>query len=113
MAREGSDSGYGAGSRALCSERCRRFCLVNNEVVAGGSIIEAITRVEGGVCADTATRIETWRRAMSYRKIVGLVCFVIVGSVGIVGAQNKDVPDIMGEWSGTWSTYNPAQGAVP
>ena len=50
---------------------------------------------------------------MTYRKIVVLVCFVIVGSVGVVGAQNKDLPDIMGEWSGTWSTYNPAQGAVP
>jgi hypothetical protein len=29
-------------------------------------------------------------------------------------AQSKDAPpDIAGEWSGTWSTYNPAQGAVP
>jgi len=50
---------------------------------------------------------------MTYRGIFALVCIVIVGSVGSVVAQRKDLPDISGEWSGTWSTYNPAQGAVP
>ena len=29
-------------------------------------------------------------------------------------AQTKDQPpDIAGDWTGTWSTYSPAQGAVP
>lgn len=28
-------------------------------------------------------------------------------------APKEQPPDIAGEWSGTWSTYSPAQGAIP
>jgi hypothetical protein len=46
-----------------------------------------------------------------------LLCFALAVCVGPGKAQNppaKDQsPDIAGEWTGTWSTYNPAQGAVP
>ena len=29
------------------------------------------------------------------------------------GSSTGQTPDIAGEWTGTWSTYSPAQGAVP
>jgi hypothetical protein len=44
-------------------------------------------------------------------------CFLIVaGAVFAQGRgapQNAQPPDIAGQWTGTWSAYNPAQGATP
>jgi len=43
-----------------------------------------------------------------------LPCFALF--IGIAHAQTaqttSSVPDIAGEWTGTWATYSPAQGAV-
>ncbi|HSE39017.1 MAG TPA: hypothetical protein VLG74_17070 [Blastocatellia bacterium] len=43
--------------------------------------------------------------------------FLLIICISIAQAQSAKVndqpPDIAGEWSGTWSTYSPAQGAVP
>ena len=43
--------------------------------------------------------------------------FVLLIAISIAQAQStqtKDqLPDIAGDWTGAWSTYNPAQGAVP
>ena len=30
-----------------------------------------------------------------------------------VTGANENAPNVTGEWTGTWSSYNPAQGAVP
>jgi hypothetical protein len=46
------------------------------------------------------------------------VLFCLALMTGICFAQTQTeqkkepLPDISGDWSGTWSTYNPAQGAV-
>lgn len=48
--------------------------------------------------------------------LVWICLFLAVGAgrAQTPAPQTKpQVPDIAGEWSGTWSTYNPAQGAVP
>ena len=37
----------------------------------------------------------------------------IVLAQGRGGRGNAPPPEITGAWTGTWSTYNPAQGAVP
>ncbi len=46
-----------------------------------------------------------------------LFCLALMASVCFAQTQNSEkkepVPDISGDWTGTWSTYNPAQGAVP
>ena len=48
-----------------------------------------------------------------------LVMPFVALALGIVIAQaqnppaKEQLPDIGGDWTGTWSTYNPAQGAVP
>jgi hypothetical protein len=48
---------------------------------------------------------------------LALSCIVLLIAINIAraqSAQTKDqLPDVAGEWTGTWSTYNPAQGAVP
>ena len=44
-------------------------------------------------------------------------CFILTLCFGVGAALNlqtkEQAPDIGGEWTGTWSTYSPAQGAVP
>ncbi len=56
---------------------------------------------------------------MINRNRLVLPCFVLVLGIGIALAQttspkpNEQVPDITGAWTGVWSVYNPAQGAVP
>jgi hypothetical protein len=48
-----------------------------------------------------------------------MLCFVLVIGVEAVAAQNnsqqakEQSPDISGQWTGTWGTYNPAQGTTP
>ncbi|MEK6320062.1 MAG: hypothetical protein AABN33_00120 [Acidobacteriota bacterium] len=54
---------------------------------------------------------------MTNRSWLALSCFVLVIGIGLAQAQSpqakEQVPAIAGEWTGTWATYNPAQGAVP
>jgi hypothetical protein len=49
--------------------------------------------------------------------LVALQTLLFLTAVCSVQAQtpkaNEQPPDIAGDWNGTWSTYNPAQGAVP
>ena len=48
-----------------------------------------------------------------------LVCLALIGSFGTAIAQNQasqtkdQLPDISGEWTGTWGIYSPAQGTTP
>jgi len=57
------------------------------------------------------------RKIMIKRIWPGLPAMLLLLVVTTALAQNTKVneqpPDIAGEWNGTWSTYNPAQGAVP
>ena len=39
--------------------------------------------------------------------------FLVSIGLGQTTSQKPPAPDIAGAWTGTWSTYNPAQGAVP
>lgn len=56
---------------------------------------------------------------MIKRAVLVLSCFLLVSiPVSISGlAQSSNAPtpapDIAGNWTGTWATYNPSQGAVP
>jgi hypothetical protein len=52
---------------------------------------------------------------MMKRVWLALTCLVLIVNVAQSrGAQTKEqLPDIAGEWTGTWATYSPAQGAVP
>ena len=54
---------------------------------------------------------------MRNRNWLVLPCVVLVIAISIAHAQTSEskeqAPDIDGEWTGTWSTYSPAQGAVP
>jgi hypothetical protein len=54
---------------------------------------------------------------MTNRIWPALPAFLLIIAISIAQAQSAKVsdqpPDIAGEWSGTWSTYSPAQGAVP
>ena len=49
---------------------------------------------------------------------IALICFVIIICSGIAIAQNQgpqtreQLPDISGEWTGTWGIYSPAQGTT-
>jgi hypothetical protein len=53
---------------------------------------------------------------------LALACLVVIVSVGIAAAQNQtpqtpqtkdQMPDISGDWTGTWGIYSPAQGTTP
>lgn len=50
---------------------------------------------------------------------LALPCFVIITFLGPGNAQtqgpktNEQMPDISGEWTGTWGIYSPAQGTTP
>lgn len=54
---------------------------------------------------------------MTNRTWLTLSCLVFVAGIGFAQTQSvqpkQQAPDIAGAWTGTWSTYNPAQGAVP
>ena len=56
---------------------------------------------------------------MVSRCCLALSCFVLVTGIGYALAQTQSfhakdqIPDIAGEWSGTWGVYNPAQGTTP
>ena len=56
-------------------------------------------------------------KIMTNRSWLALPSFGLLIAISIARAQStqtkEPVPDIAGDWSGTWSTYNPAQGAVP
>ena len=56
------------------------------------------------------------RKIMIKRIWPAFASFLLLLVVSTAMAQNTKVneqpPDIAGEWNGTWSTYNPAQGAV-
>jgi hypothetical protein len=50
---------------------------------------------------------------------LALPCFVVIVCMGTAMAQNQppqttgQLPDISGEWTGTWGIYSPAQGTTP
>jgi hypothetical protein len=56
---------------------------------------------------------------MLSRSWLALPCFVIIICSGIAVAQNQSprtreqMPDISGQWTGTWGIYSPAQGTTP
>jgi len=54
---------------------------------------------------------------MTKRNCLFLPAFLMLMSASIAlgqtGAPKEAAPDIAGDWIGTWSTYSPAQGAVP
>ena len=39
--------------------------------------------------------------------------FLVSIGLGQTTSQKQPVPDVAGVWTGNWSIYNPAQGAVP
>jgi hypothetical protein len=57
------------------------------------------------------------RKNMTNRIWPALPGFLFLAVISIAQAQspksNEQPPDIAGKWGGTWSTYSPAQGAVP
>lgn len=54
---------------------------------------------------------------MVKRSCMIFLCLVLTLAAGRAQTSTPQAkapaPDIAGEWTGTWSTYNPAQGAVP
>lgn len=56
---------------------------------------------------------------MVSRRSLILACFVSVIAAGSAAAQTQTapakepVPNIAGEWTGTWGIYSPAQGTTP
>jgi hypothetical protein len=50
---------------------------------------------------------------------LALACLVVIVSFGTAVAQNQNpqtkdqMPDVSGEWTGTWGIYSPAQGTTP
>ncbi|HEY7912629.1 MAG TPA: hypothetical protein VIG62_12020 [Blastocatellia bacterium] len=56
---------------------------------------------------------------MERRPCLALSCFVLLIGFGIAVAQTQGpqakepVPNIAGEWTGTWGVYSPAQGTTP
>ena len=49
---------------------------------------------------------------------LAMLAVVLASSLGLSaqggrGFQQGPPPDVSGKWSGTWSSYNPAQGATP
>ena len=51
---------------------------------------------------------------MLKREWLALPCFLLMATVGVAQSPGAATarPDIAGEWTGTWATYSPAQGAV-
>src|SRR5262245_10401211 len=45
--------------------------------------------------------------------LLAFISVALTGAAQTSQPSKPQVPDIAGEWTGTWSTYNPAQGAVP
>jgi len=56
-------------------------------------------------------------KIMTNRNWLAVPTLLLLITISIAQAQSaqtkEQLPDIAGEWTGTWSTYNPAQGAVP
>ena len=52
---------------------------------------------------------------MMKRTWLALGCFLAIAVIGVAQTPGPaaDRPDIAGDWTGTWATYNPSQGAVP
>ena len=54
---------------------------------------------------------------MVNRSRLAMLCVILIIGIGIAQAQNpqtnNQAPDIAGLWTGTWGTYNPAQGTTP
>jgi hypothetical protein len=61
---------------------------------------------------------------MSNRSRLALACFLLVIGIGVALGKSQDsqtpqakdptpIPDIAGQWTGTWGVYNPAQGTTP
>ncbi len=48
---------------------------------------------------------------------VAATCLLMAGASGLAqgrrGAGNAEPLDVVGKWTGSWSAYNPAQGATP
>jgi hypothetical protein len=53
---------------------------------------------------------------MTRRIWFSLFCLLLLIAPGFARVQNQEtkqpIPDIVGDWTGTWATYSPAQGAV-
>lgn len=51
---------------------------------------------------------------MLNRSRLALLCLILASGIGSAQTREPDTkqqaPDITGEWTGTWSAYNPAQG---
>jgi hypothetical protein len=51
---------------------------------------------------------------MMNRSWFALLYFPLIIGIGLAQSPGTpERPDIAGEWTGTWATYSPAQGAVP
>ena len=52
---------------------------------------------------------------MARRSWAAFFCLVLTLTIGRAqtSSPKPQAPDIAGDWTGNWSTYNPAQGAVP
>ena len=54
---------------------------------------------------------------MMHRRWLVLVGFVFVTAIAVAAqrgpAVNEAAPDVLGDWTGVWSVYNPAQPATP
>ena len=52
---------------------------------------------------------------MTLHKPLALTLLIIFMTISgqAQSVAKEPVPEIAGDWNGTWSTYNPAQGAVP
>ena len=52
---------------------------------------------------------------MMNRSWFALLYFPLIIGIGLAQSPGAtpERPDIAGEWTGTWATYSPAQGAVP
>lgn len=51
---------------------------------------------------------------MITRSLLALSFLLLAASLGFAQTKTKEaVPDIAGDWTGTWGVYNPAQGAGP
>ena len=46
-------------------------------------------------------------------KTLACAIALLVTASAQTGPQTQPTPDVSGEWTGVWSSYNPAQPAVP
>jgi hypothetical protein len=50
---------------------------------------------------------------LAARALLTQLILLTVSIAQAQSSQKEQAPDISGDWTGTWSTYNPSQGAVP